>query len=57
MGVYSGNFQTPGMDDDEDYSNEPPLLEELGINFDHIWRKTQSVINPIRVRGPVRQVE
>jgi hypothetical protein len=26
---------------DEDYDNEPPLLEELGIRFDHIWAKTQ----------------
>jgi hypothetical protein len=29
---------------DEDYSNEPPLLEELGIRFDHIWKKTAAVI-------------
>jgi len=36
-------------DDDEDYSNEAPLLEELGVNFDHIWTKTQSVILPIKV--------
>lgn len=48
--AYSGHFQS--NDDDEDYTNEPPLLEELGINFDHIWRKTQSVINPLRVRRP-----
>ena len=26
--------------------DEPPLLEELGINFDHIFRKTKSVLNP-----------
>lgn len=32
-------------DDTEDYSNEPPLLEELGIRFDHIWSKTQAVVN------------
>lgn len=29
---------------EEDYDNEPPLLEELGINFDHIWTKTQAVL-------------
>lgn len=29
-----------------DYENEPPLLEELGINFDHIKTKTIAVINP-----------
>lgn len=34
---------------DEDYDNEPPLLEELGIRFDHIWTKTQAVIHPTKV--------
>ncbi len=33
-----------GGDDEEDYSNEPPLLEELGINFEHIWAKTRVVL-------------
>ncbi|XP_053311000.1 protein YIPF7 [Spea bombifrons] len=28
------------------FDNEPPLLEELGINFDHIWQKTLTVLNP-----------
>uniref|UniRef100_A0A0N5AWC3 Protein YIPF n=1 Tax=Syphacia muris TaxID=451379 RepID=A0A0N5AWC3_9BILA len=31
----------------EDYDNEPPLLEELGINFSHIWEKTLAVLNPV----------
>lgn len=35
---------------DEDFDNEPPLLEELGIRFDHIWSKTQAVIHPTKVR-------
>lgn len=30
------------------YANEPPLLEELGINFDHITQKTLAVLNPFR---------
>lgn len=34
---------------DEDYDNEPPLLEELGINFQHILTKTQAVLYPIKV--------
>ena len=34
--------------DDDDYENELPLLEELGIRFDHIWSKTQAVINPTK---------
>ncbi|XP_020610085.1 protein YIPF5-like [Orbicella faveolata] len=35
----------------EDYTSfedEPPLLEELGINFEHIWQKTLSVLNPLQ---------
>lgn len=30
----------------EDYDSEPPLLEELGIRFDHIMNKTQAVMYP-----------
>lgn len=37
---YSGRFDVQ----EEDYSTEPPLLEEIGIRFDHIWEKTQAVI-------------
>ena len=32
-----------------DFDDEPPLLEELGINFDHIWEKTLSVLNPLKM--------
>uniref|UniRef100_A0A1I7YCW1 Protein YIPF n=1 Tax=Steinernema glaseri TaxID=37863 RepID=A0A1I7YCW1_9BILA len=32
---------------EEDFENEPPLLEELGINFDHIRQKTLAVLNPV----------
>jgi len=28
-------------------SDEPPLLEELGLNFGHIKKKTISVLNPL----------
>jgi hypothetical protein len=28
------------------FEQEPPLLEELGINFHHIYRKTVCVLNP-----------
>lgn len=37
------------MSAEVDYENEPPLLEELGINFDHIWTKTQAVLIPTKV--------
>lgn len=29
-----------------DYDNEPPLLEELGIDFKDIWKKTKLVLLP-----------
>lgn len=29
------------------YPDEPPLLEELGINFEHIKSKTLTVLNPL----------
>ncbi len=46
------DFKNKGMYGvDEDYSNEPPLLEELGIHFDHIWLKTLSVIYPSKDLG------
>ncbi|CAG60562.1 uncharacterized protein GVI51_I08547 [Nakaseomyces glabratus] len=28
------------------YPHEPPLLEEIGINFDHIFKKTMYVLRP-----------
>ncbi|XP_063777060.1 protein YIPF7 isoform X4 [Pseudophryne corroboree] len=30
----------------DSFEEELPLLEELGINFDHIWQKTLTVLNP-----------
>ncbi|XP_063039640.1 protein YIPF5-like [Engraulis encrasicolus] len=30
------------------FEEEPPLLEELGINFDHIWQKTLTVLDPLK---------
>ncbi|KAJ8607494.1 hypothetical protein MRB53_040266 [Persea americana] len=31
----------------EGYPGEPPLLEELGVNFNHIQTKTLTVLNPL----------
>ena len=28
----------------DEFENEPPLLEELGIDVDHIWKRIQSVV-------------
>lgn len=41
-GGFWSAFGTGGID------GEPPLLEELGINFDHIKRKSFAVLNPFR---------
>ena len=49
-GANMNNYGVPPMgalNDEDNYDNEPPLLEELGIRFDHIWTKTQAVVNPI----------
>jgi len=50
---YTGNMNQGIRQVDEahgtDFDDEPPLLEELGINFDHIWEKTLSVLNPLKL--------
>ncbi|KAF6165969.1 hypothetical protein GIB67_012866 [Kingdonia uniflora] len=43
--VFGGNNGIGGMG----FEDEPPLLEELGINTPQIWRKTKSILNPFRV--------
>eukprot|EP01103_Thecamoeba_quadrilineata_P005920 TRINITY_DN15664_c0_g1_i1.p1 TRINITY_DN15664_c0_g1~~TRINITY_DN15664_c0_g1_i1.p1 ORF type:complete len:252 (-),score=9.54 TRINITY_DN15664_c0_g1_i1:150-839(-) len=39
--IFSGSFE-----------DEPPLLEELGINFSHIWGKTSTVLNIFKKIDP-----
>lgn len=51
--AFPGDYFTPGpankhVEDVEDYENEPPLLEELGINFSHITGKTFAVLAPYK---------
>lgn len=41
-----GAYETYGNGDP--YADEPPLLEELGINFEHIIQKTVAVLNPLK---------
>ena len=48
VGGQVGGFSDPTKNCDEDFSNEPPLLEELGINPEHIVQKTLTVLNPFR---------
>ncbi len=41
-----------GMPDDiEDYENEPPLLQELGVDFSHIRTKVTAVLSASRARA------
>ncbi|XP_055290781.1 protein YIPF7 isoform X2 [Moschus berezovskii] len=52
---YSGQFFQPASNQDyyspssyiDSFDEEPPLLE-VGINFDHIWQKTLTVLNPMK---------
>lgn len=49
--AYSGAIMTPDpstFKPADDYEDEPPLMEELGINFEHICHKTLSVLNPLK---------
>ncbi|KAI4364196.1 hypothetical protein MLD38_020323 [Melastoma candidum] len=49
--IYSGNlhssFSAASFDEEE------PLLDELGIHPEQIWRKTRSILNPFRVNTAV----
>lgn len=54
---YSGQYLNPNVptyaapatgSGSTDFEDEPPLLEELGINPDHIFQKTLAVLNPLR---------
>lgn len=51
---YTGSIMTPHVSYNRDnnsippsFDDEPPLMEELGINFDHIMQKTKAVLNPL----------
>jgi len=55
--AYTGSMFIPDMQSPPNYvptqgasgfEDEPPLLEELGINPDHIMQKTLTVLNPMR---------
>ncbi|OQR91251.1 hypothetical protein THRCLA_09057 [Thraustotheca clavata] len=48
MGRMGDNSTSNQYGGEEDYDNEPPLLEELGVNFNHIWTKTLSVLLPTK---------
>lgn len=37
------------------FEDEEPLLDELGIHPDQIWRKTKSILNPFRVNPTIHK--
>ncbi|XP_070031364.1 uncharacterized protein [Nicotiana tomentosiformis] len=37
------------------FEDEPPLLEELGINTKQIYQKTLSILNPFRVKSDLHE--
>lgn len=49
--MYAGSIMTPqpvpNFENTSSFEDEPPLMEELGINFDHILQKTWAVLNPL----------
>eukprot|EP00754_Rhynchopus_humris_P051767 Rhum_TRINITY_DN9724_c0_g1::Rhum_TRINITY_DN9724_c0_g1_i1::g.34909::m.34909/K20363/YIP1, YIPF5; protein transport protein YIP1 len=45
-GSGSGHVMSSGVDDEE----ELPILEELGINLEHIRSKALSVLNPFKIQ-------
>lgn len=52
-GFNGGGATHGGGGDYHDYEDEPPLLEELGINFDHIVQKTWSVLHLLKETDPL----
>lgn len=59
----STSFSTPqfsnnigiGSGSGTGFEDEPPLLEELGINTKQIWNKTISILNPFRVKPDLHE--
>uniref|UniRef100_A0A8D2JSR2 Protein YIPF n=1 Tax=Sciurus vulgaris TaxID=55149 RepID=A0A8D2JSR2_SCIVU len=43
---YAGQFFQPASN--LDYYSQSPYIDKLGINFDHIWQKTLTVLNPMK---------
>uniref|UniRef100_A0A8C0HUX0 Yip1 domain family member 7 n=1 Tax=Balaenoptera musculus TaxID=9771 RepID=A0A8C0HUX0_BALMU len=43
---YAGQFFQPASN--QDYYSPSSYVDKLGINFDHIWQKTLTVLNPLK---------
>ncbi|KAL5545874.1 hypothetical protein UlMin_005561 [Ulmus minor] len=52
-GIYGGPIGGGPGPGSLNFDDEEPLLDELGIHPDQIWKKTKSILNPFRVNPAV----
>ncbi|XP_044461756.1 protein YIPF5 homolog [Mangifera indica] len=53
--AYTGSISTSSSSGPTSFEDEEPLLDELGIHPDQIWKKTRSILNPFRVNPNVHK--
>ncbi|XP_062117578.1 uncharacterized protein LOC133831335 [Humulus lupulus] len=51
--IYGGPIGGGPAPGNANFEDEEPLLDELGIHPDQIWKKTKSILNPFRVNPVV----
>ncbi|XP_015898744.1 uncharacterized protein LOC107432180 [Ziziphus jujuba] len=54
-GLYGGPIGGGSVPGGANFEDEEPLLDELGIHPDQIWKKTKSILNPFRVNPAVHK--
>ncbi|CAM8889100.1 hypothetical protein QQ045_027037 [Rhodiola kirilowii] len=52
---FSNSFSGPPIGVSANFEDEPPLLEELGINTKQIWNKTVSILMPFRINSKLHE--
>ncbi|GLT62650.1 hypothetical protein SLA2020_352690 [Shorea laevis] len=52
---FGGSISTSVATGPASFEEEEPLLDELGIHPDQIWRKTKSILNPFRINPVVHK--
>ncbi|KAA0043892.1 protein YIPF5-like protein [Cucumis melo var. makuwa] len=53
--IYGGPIGGGSIPGGANFEDEEPLLDELGIHPDQIWKKTKSILNPFRVKPDVHK--
>lgn len=53
--IYGGPIGGSSAPGGVNFEDEEPLLDELGIHPDQIWKKTKSILNPFRVNPTVHK--